>query len=77
VNLAGGFGHRAKKSKTYIIYQNATGSLAKKGEIEPGCELIVPSKPERNASNVMQWISLGTSFASLATMIASIANLLK
>jgi len=77
VNQAGGFGHRAKKSKTYIVYQNATGSLAKKGEIEPGCELIVPSKPERNASNIMQWISLGTSFASLATMIASIANLLK
>lgn len=77
VNQAGGFGHRAKKSKTYIVYQNATGSLAKKGEIEPGCELIVPTKPERNASNIMQWISLGTSFASLATMIASIANLLK
>ena len=77
VNQAGGFGHRAKKSKTYIVYQNATGSLAKKGEIEPGCELIVPTKPERNASNIMQWVSLGTSFASLATMIASIANLLK
>ena len=77
VNQAGGFGHRAKKSKTYIVYQNATGSLAKKGEIEPGCELIVPTKPERNASNIMQWVSLGTSFASLATMIASIVNLLK
>ena len=77
VNQAGGFGQRAKKTKTYIVYQNGTGSLAKKGKVEPGCELIVPTKPERNASAIMQWVSLGTSFASLATMIASIANLLK
>ena len=77
VNQAGGFGQRAKKSKTYVVYQNGTGSLAKKGKVEPGCELIVPTKPERNASAIMQWVSLGTSFASLATMIASIANLLK
>ena len=77
INQAGGFGPRAKKSKTYIVYQNGTVSKATKGKIEPGCELIVPTKPERNASNVMQWISLGTSFASLATMIASIANLIK
>ena len=77
VNQAGGFGQRSKKSKTYIIYQNGTGSLATKGKIEPGCELVVPQKPERNASSLMQWVSLGTSFASLATMIASIANLLK
>ena len=77
VNQAGGFGQRAKESKTYIVYQNGTGSLAKKGKVEPGCELIVPTKPERNPANLMQWVSLGTSFASLATMIASIANLLK
>ena len=77
INQAGGFGQRAKKSKTYIVYQNGTGSLAKKGKVEPGCELIVPNKPERNPQNLLQWISLGTSFASLATMITSIVHLVK
>lgn len=77
INQAGGFGQRAKKSKTYIVYQNGTGSLAKKGKVEPGCELIVPNKPEHNPQNLLQWISLGTSFASLATMITSIVHLVK
>lgn len=77
VNQAGGFGQRAKKSKSYIVYQNGTGSLAKRGKVEPGCEIIVPTKPERNPQAIMPWISLGTSFASLATMITSIVHLVK
>ena len=36
INQAGGFGNRAKKSKTFIIYQNGTVSEAGKHEIEPG-----------------------------------------
>lgn len=77
INQAGGFGNRSKKSKTYIVYQNGTVSQVGKGKIEPGCEVIVPQKAKRDTSNLMQYISLGTSFASLATMIASIANLIK
>lgn len=77
IDQAGGYGQRAKKSKTYIVYQNGTGNRAKKGKVEPGCELIVPTKPEPNPQNLMQWVSLGTSFASLATMFVAIANLFK
>ena len=77
IDQAGGFGQRAKKSKTYIVYQNGTGNRAKKGKVEPGCELIVPTKPEPNTQNLMQWLSIGTSFASLATMFVAIANLFK
>lgn len=77
IDQAGGFGQRAKKSKTYIVYQNGTGNRAKKAKVEPGCELIVPTKPEPNPQNLMQWMSLGTSFASLATMFVAIANLFK
>ena len=44
VNQAGGFGSRAKKSRTFVVYQNGTVSKAKKARIEPGCEIIVPSK---------------------------------
>jgi protein involved in polysaccharide export with SLBB domain len=77
INQAGGFGERSKKSKTYIVYQNGTVSQVGKGKIEPGCEIIVPRKGKRDMANLMQWVSIGTSMASLGTMFATIGNLLK
>ena len=77
IKQAGGFGDRAKKSHTYIVYQNGTMAVAKEGKIEPGCEVVVPSKAPRNNNNLTQWLGIGTSMASLATMFASVANLIK
>ena len=77
INQAGGFGNRSRKSHTYIVYQNGTISQVGKGKIEPGCEIIVPQKGKRDMSNLMQWVSIGTSMASLGTMFATIGNLLK
>ena len=45
--------------------------------IEPGCQIIVPSKPDKEGFNWAQFIGLATSFASLGTMAATISNLLK
>ena len=78
VNKAGGFGHRAKKSKTYIVYQN--GMVAKVGKgakVEPGCAIVVPTKPESRGGGLQQWLSLGTSLTSMAAMIATLVNVLK
>jgi protein involved in polysaccharide export with SLBB domain len=78
IKQAGGFGNRAKKSHTYIVYQNGTMAVAKKGGvIEPGCEVVVPSKAPRDANAISQWLGIGTSVASLTTMFATIANLIK
>ena len=76
IKQAGGFGDRAKKSHTYIVYQNGTMAKANEGKIEPGCEVVVPSK-SRNNNNLQQWLGIGTSMASLATMFVSVANLIK
>ena len=40
--------------------------------ITPGCEIIVPSKPKRDALSVTQWMGIGSTAASIATMIATI-----
>ena len=77
VQQAGGYGLRARKSHTYIVYQNGTIAKASKGKIEPGCEVVVPSKGKRDNMSVGQWLGIGTSAASLATMFVSIANLMK
>lgn len=78
IDQAGGWGNRAKKNRTYIVYMNGTiGKVGHKAKIMPGCEIIVPSKPESNGMKIGEWLTIGTSVASIATMIATIANVLK
>lgn len=80
VNQAGGYGNRAKKSKAYVVYLNGTVSRLKTRNskmIEPGCEIIVPSKEERRRMSTSEMIGMGTSAASLATMIATMVTLFK
>ena len=79
IEQAGGYGVRAKKNKAYIIYMNGQVKKAKKfsnNVIQPGCEIIVPSK-EKNQFKLQNILSIATTSASLATMVASIANILK
>lgn len=76
IEQAGGFSSRAKKSQTYIIYMN--GTVAKAGhnaKPRPGCEIVVPSKSIKKMS-LAETMTLGTSVASIATMIATLANIL-
>ena len=77
IEQAGGYGRRARKTNTYILYQNGTIAKASKAPVEPGCEIIVPTKGPKDPTNLQQWLSIGTSAASLATMFVSIANMLK
>lgn len=78
INQAGGFGQRAKKSHTYIVHMNGTVNQMGKGDKPtPGSEIIVPTKPKTDAAQLSQWLAIGTSTASIATMIATIANLIK
>ena len=78
VNQAGGFGMRAKKSRTYILYQNGTVTRAKGGtKIEPGCEIIVPAKTRTTQETISQIGSLSTTMATLVTLLVSVMNLVK
>ena len=77
ITQAGGYAKRARKSHTYILYQNGTIAKASKGKIEPGCEIVVPTKGPKDNAELTQWLAIGTSAASLATMFVSIANMLK
>lgn len=77
INQAGGFSSDAKKSQTYIIYMNGSIAKATNGtKPEPGCEIVVPSKV-KNSTSIAETMTIGTGIASIATMIATIASLLK
>ena len=77
IGQAGGFAKRAYKKRSFVLYQNGTVAKASKAEIEPGCEIVIPNKGPRDTSQITQWLSVGTSLASLATVFISIANMLK
>ena len=77
LSQAGGYSQNAKKSKKFIIYMNGQVDKVKSRshKVEPGCEIVVPNKVKKNTfANVMGYT---TSFASLAMMVATIANLIK
>lgn len=79
INQSGGYSDNAKKSKKFIVYMNGQVTKVKgngKKQIEPGCEIIVPSKSKKK-TNVGEILGYATSFSSLGMMIASIANLIK
>ena len=78
VDQAGGWGSRAKKSRTYIIYMNGTVARIGNGvKPEPGCEIVVPSKPANSKMTTSEVVALASGTASIATMIATLVNLLK
>ena len=78
VNQAGGWGDRAKKGSTYIVHMNGTVNQMGKGEKPtPGSEVIVPTKAKSEVNKLQMWLAVGTSTASIATMLVTIANLVK
>ena len=71
INQAGGYGNRAKKSKTWIIYPNGTMAQVGYGaKIEPGCEIVVPTKQKPDPAKAQQWLSIAQSVFSMSAMIA-------
>ena len=79
IEQAGGYGERAKKSKVFVVYMNGQVKKASKFShslIEPGCEIIVPTKHKKNFK-LENILAIATTSASLATMVATIANISK
>ena len=76
IEAAGGYGFRAARSKTTIVYMNGTSKRAGLGtKIEPGCEIIVREKPERKGITTSEVVAMASSATSLATMIATLVTL--
>ena len=78
INQAGGYGQRAKKNSVYVVYMNGTVTKAKRSTvIEPGCQIIVPSKPQNGGADWTKILALASGFSSIATMAAAVANMVK
>ena len=79
IEQAGGYGMNAKKSKAIVVYMNGTVARAKKNSkdlIQPGCQIIVPTKLARKGMSTTEILSLSSTSASLATVVLALINLL-
>lgn len=80
IKRAGGYTDRAKKSGVYAIYMNGGVSEISKrssGDIKPGCEIVVPTKSAAKKLSTAEIVAIGSSTASIATMIVTMVNLMK
>lgn len=80
IKRAGGYGDNARKSRVYAIYMNGSVELLShhsKDAVQPGCQIVVPSKKNKNKMTTAEYAAMGTSAASIATMMVTIANILK
>ena len=80
IEKAGGYSQRAKRSKAYVVYMNGSVEKAKRRSsklVQPGCEIVVPARQEREGLKPTEILSLGSTSASLATVVLALMNLLK
>ena len=79
LDQAGGYSNEAKRSKAYIVYMNGTVARANKFNgrlIQPGCEIVVPKK-DKERLKTTEILSLGSTSASLATVVIALTNILR
>ena len=81
ISQAGGFTDNARKKRSYVIYAN--GSARKTGsflwwktypKVEPGAELVVPSKPVRRRLSAQEVLAITTSLATLGVLIDNLTR---
>jgi protein involved in polysaccharide export with SLBB domain len=47
INQAGGISEKGRRSKAFIIYANGQVSRLYRGRIKPGCEIVIPTKHDK------------------------------
>jgi hypothetical protein len=79
INRAGGYDIRANRKRTYVVYANGEVSRTKGflgirayPSIEPGAEVIVPTKGPRIPIRPGEIIALTTGLATLALIITQL-----
>ena len=81
INRSGGFSDNAKKSKTFVIYSDGTTQVTRVflghnyPTVEPGCQIIVPQKPEKQRTDQSgKWLGIASTMATVAIAIATLVK---
>lgn len=77
---AGGYGNKARKGNVYAIYANGGVEKVKRHSskaIQPGCEIVVPTKPEKTGMTTSEIMAIASGGASLASVVVALISILK
>lgn len=76
ISRAGGFTDKSRKKRSYVVYANGdvrrtSGFLFFKvyPKIEPGSEIIVPSKKDKEPMSIQGWLAITTTLTTLVLLI--------
>ncbi|MCD8289624.1 MAG: SLBB domain-containing protein [Prevotella sp.] len=72
IKAAGGYSSNAWRNHAYVLYAN--GTVERGGDVEPGCEVIVPVRPAKPISNIATWLSGISSLGTVAALIITALN---
>ena len=72
VKQAGGYSRLAIGRKSYVVYMNGKVATGRWAKIEPGCEIVVPERPEREPLSLQAIMGLSTSLASVTLLILNL-----
>ncbi len=80
IERAGGYGNKAKKKGTYAIYINGSAKKLSKHsskEIQPGCEIVIPTKSTvNNKISTAEIMAIASGASSLAAVIVALSNII-
>jgi protein involved in polysaccharide export with SLBB domain len=81
ISKAGGFTENARRSKSYVIYANGDArrthsvlGLKFYPNLEPGAEIVVPRKPQKEKLSAAAWIGIASTLATLGILINTVVN---
>ena len=81
ISRAGGFTEKSRRGRSYVVYANGDVQRTRKflfinnyPAVEPGAEIIVPAKPDRDPMSVQAWIGIASSMATLALLINNLTR---
>ena len=80
IKRAGGYGNMAKKRGAYAIYMNgAVEQLSKRSgkDIEPGCEIVIPTRKQGKRMTTGEVMAIASGGASLASVVVALISILK
>jgi len=80
IKRAGGYGNRAKKKGVYAIYMNGSAEKINRRtskDIEPGCEIVVPTKKTNKRMTTGEVMAIASGGASLASVVVALISILK
>ncbi|MGN0233266.1 MAG: SLBB domain-containing protein [Bacteroidaceae bacterium] len=80
IKRAGGYGNKAKKNGVYAIYMNgAVEKVSKRSSkaIQPGTEIVVPTKQRSKRMTTGEVMAIASGGASLASVVVALISIIK